>query len=625
MVSTPTRVNVFLQRILRKNEDEPGNHYHHLEAEEAMVTNSQPVENSPRGRSKWLWKFGASTSKNKSPNVQITTPMVYRSVDPMPIKRAATLPTPQAAQDLGKIVNEFEKNYLSPAKQMTHEDARANGEFVKRMVAALEEKCSNLKTPGNEMANKRWQRRSMPSVSECHQESNNNSFNETYLVKSSDDLDRRSPYEDDLSASFNALDTTVDISQASFTSMDLTQDTFTEVSSTPVQIEANLPRPIVPSPSPSSPPLVPGAPKIVGAFLKKPIEVEDTAIDWIPITGKKLPRKHSFKKLLSILTGRSFASKGSKLFGSQSQSNIPEENRKEHHDSGYDEKSSSTSSLKSLTSFPEVAHQQENYGSDTYMRTGLSTFQALKDPESSLEGPEDQNDADTFSDAPKIVFEEIPRSEVRLSLGPSFPLKSFIMRQRSVSTIASEDINDLCLDSDEDSLDIPPLPKHPYISSKDVLDDSDELSLSNENVNQAKLRGFAWKFLDENWYDTPRSYLSRSEPGLCNNLNRSSNLSFEEHVYDVPSVKLPPRPKSSVYEDALSLKRRNAYMAAASIPSAPSGYYGCQQEEPHYATVKPRNRKIVPSQDLLRSMSDLHWHNRGGTSHYCNLSLVDRV
>ncbi|XP_033327755.2 uncharacterized protein LOC117221148 [Megalopta genalis] len=40
-------------------------------------------------------------------------------------------------------------------------------------------------------------------------------------------------------------------------------------------------------------------PEIVGAFLKKPIEVENTSVEWIPITSRKLPRKQSLKKMLT--------------------------------------------------------------------------------------------------------------------------------------------------------------------------------------------------------------------------------------------------------------------------------------------------------------------------------------
>lgn len=113
-------------------------------------------------------------------------------------------------------------------------------------------------------------------------------------------------------------------------------------------------------------------PKIVGAFLKKPIEVEDTSIDWIPITGKKLPRKRSLKKLLSSLTGKRSLEKKSKLFSSQR--NLYEDTR-ELQDSGYDEKSCSSSSLASLVSFTEaLLHQEPSYVEPK--RRTLRTFQS---------------------------------------------------------------------------------------------------------------------------------------------------------------------------------------------------------------------------------------------------------
>ncbi|XP_015113896.1 uncharacterized protein LOC107038997 [Diachasma alloeum] len=609
MLSTPTRMNVFLQRMLRKNDDE-------CETEIIMETNHQQVEYSPRSKSKWMRKFGASPSKNKSFTTQSTTPTVHRT-DPMPIKRATTLPTPQEAEDLGKIIHEFEINYLSPTKQITQQEAESTGKFVKKMVAAFEQKYKSFKNPENETDENRWKRRSLPTVSERHQEARNNFFNETYLIKPLDDSYVQSLHEDDLNVSYNALDETVELSRSSFTSIDVSRTSFSmenELSSTPMKIQANPPRPRITSP-PDPPSPDERTPKIVGAFLKKPIEVEDTSIDWIPITGKKLPRKHSFKKLLSILTGRKFSNKGSKLFCSQSQTNLPEETSKEHHDSGYDEKSSSTSSLTSLASFTDILQHQETYVPDADKRT-VSTFQAPKETENSLKTVEDDIYSDTLSvTSKKLVFEEIPRSEVRLSLGPSFPLKATIMRQASGSSIASGDINDFHLDSDNDTPVASPLPKHPYVSSKDNLDDS--AGLSSEDVTQVELRNHSWKFIDDTLYDTPRSYLSRSEPGLYNSPRRSSNWSFEAHVYDIPTVKVPPRPKSSVYEDALSLKRRNAYVGGAAVTSVRSEFYAFQQEEePHYATVKPRNIKILPSRDLLRSMGDISPNCRGGTPQY---------
>lgn len=111
-------------------------------------------------------------------------------------------------------------------------------------------------------------------------------------------------------------------------------------------------------------------PKIVGAFLKKPIEVEDTSINWIPIIGKKLPRKKSLKKLLYSLTGKKF-NKKDKLFSSEI--NLSEELR-EFQDSGYDEKSCSSSSLTSLISFTEVLLQQENNHIESNRRSTLKSF-----------------------------------------------------------------------------------------------------------------------------------------------------------------------------------------------------------------------------------------------------------
>lgn len=357
-------------------------------------------------------------------------------------------------------------------------------------------------------------------------------------------------------------------------------------------------------------------PKIVGAFLKKPIEVEDTSIDWIPITGKKLPRKRSFKKLLSVLTGKNrLSSKTSKLYCSQS--NLQEETPKELHDSGYDEKSCSSSSLTSLVSISDLLQQQDNYETSADRRVApvLTTFkQSSSSVDQEIGSQDNRSTGDDFSDtcsvgSKKIFLEEIPRSECRLSLGPAFPPKfvsTSLDRREPISRKKSRHVED----SLEDTLTplTSPLPKHPFVSARDSSE-GDRTPYLGKIINfhefdKIELRRDweTWKFpSSEVVYDTPRRYLSKSEPGL----NRQAALKTvsDEVVYDVPKPKIPQRPKSSVYEDALSLKRRNANFSCS--PPA-SGFYAFpSQEEPHYATVKPRNARIKPSRELLRSVADL--------------------
>lgn len=130
-------------------------------------------------------------------------------------------------------------------------------------------------------------------------------------------------------------------------------------------------------------------PKIVGAFLKRPIEVEDTSIDWIPITGKKLPRKKSLKKLLYSLTGKRLEKKR-KLFSSER--NL---NEGEYQDSGYDERSCSSSSLTSLASITDVLSKAQR--EDSWLDSGRKiTFKTFKSK--NLEGKE-EDEGGTFCDS----------------------------------------------------------------------------------------------------------------------------------------------------------------------------------------------------------------------------------
>ena len=111
------------------------------------------------------------------------------------------------------------------------------------------------------------------------------------------------------------------------------------------------------------------SPKVVGAFLKKPIDVENTFINWIPITGKRLPRKRSLKKLLCSLTS------GKLVKRSLSERNLNEEPR-EIQDSEYDERSCSSMSLTSLISIADVLRQQESSYFEFNGRSDLKTFKS---------------------------------------------------------------------------------------------------------------------------------------------------------------------------------------------------------------------------------------------------------
>lgn len=108
------------------------------------------------------------------------------------------------------------------------------------------------------------------------------------------------------------------------------------------------------------------SPKVVGAFLKEPINVENTFVDWVPVIGKRLPRKRSLKKLLCSFN----RSRLIKRFTSER--NLSEEPR-ELEDSD-EEKSCSSMSLTSLVSVADVLRHQENIYLEFSGRSDLKTF-----------------------------------------------------------------------------------------------------------------------------------------------------------------------------------------------------------------------------------------------------------
>lgn len=108
-------------------------------------------------------------------------------------------------------------------------------------------------------------------------------------------------------------------------------------------------------------------------------------------------------------------------------------------------------------------------------------------------------------------------------------------------------------------------------------------------------------------YDIPRRFLSKSENELSSMCESVVLRRQRDPIYDVPRLQAAERPKSSVFEDALSLKRRSVHLPGSisfSMYSVPRDLV-C-----HYATVKPRNNKLYPNNETLRSFSDLACANR---------------
>ncbi|KOC65979.1 hypothetical protein WH47_12778 [Habropoda laboriosa] len=364
-------------------------------------------------------------------------------------------------------------------------------------------------------------------------------------------------------------------------------------------------------------------PKIVGAFLKKPIEVEDTSIDWIPITGKKLPRKRSLKKLLYSLAGKKFEKK-SKLFSSER--NLNEESR-EFQDSGYDERSCSSSSLTSLISITEVLLQQENtYVEPERRRTTLSTFRSRN----SLDEEEDEAFCDAYRcTGRKLLLTEVPRKDVKLDLGPSYP-PSYKMVTMSLDrkTVPRK----TCSSPPPVGVPLRKIPKHPFLSkipkhpfvALTKMDEPQEfqnaqvcrtsqepLVIIKNDLYEVEFRRSCDDICSSNscrssssaasQYDVPRRFLSKSEPEISSICQSQPIRREKTSEYDVPNSQPIERPRSSVFEDALSLKRRSVNLGDPTT----SNYAVPRDLGSPYATIKPRNTRIYLNNETLRSFNDL--------------------
>lgn len=102
-------------------------------------------------------------------------------------------------------------------------------------------------------------------------------------------------------------------------------------------------------------------------------------------------------------------------------------------------------------------------------------------------------------------------------------------------------------------------------------------------------------------YDVPRRFLSKSETEISQLCNSTGTRREQPPVYDVPRARPIERPRSSVYEDALSLKRRSAIMAE------PFFRFNTVMRvtEFHYDILKPRNCRMYRKEAVVRSDSDL--------------------
>lgn len=538
-------------------------------------------------RPAWMKKLGSSFDQPTKP-IKVETPKTPVAPSPSQAvyiqtpeytpsrmassRKAKTLPASlNDTPNLEHIVQEFESGFMSPRTG----SEPGTGNFVKKIVAAFEEKYKSY----------------------------NDSWSDRVRGKLKSSGFHRHSYSN-ICQSLNF--TSVEISQSS------TETLSTEGSST-YGLGSGTPQinnqkwnyrkneskePNLSQDNHDSPKCENGTPFIIGAFLKKPIKVEETSINWIPFPGKKLPRKKSLKKLLSTLRGKRFSEKKKEVVFA-SQVNVSEETR-ELPDSGYDEKSVSSSSLASSTrSTPDLPQQDviyencrrsTNLTSFNLRSTNLSTFHVQHDAE--------DDESDTLSTtSKKLLLYEVSRDELNADLGPSYPAPSRIMIKsldRKVTPKEKIVLNPLPKHPAKSTI-----PKHPFISlSKDELSQPDPEA---ENVQFRNTKDNFSSFHPSNsGYDVPRKFVSKSEPGIVEMLRFTFDKSLEDTThYDVPKM----RPKSSVYDDALSLKRRNADFGDSSL--TPHEYYSSPCDENNqYATIRSRSRRYL-SPEAFRSNNEL--------------------
>ncbi|XP_034945576.1 uncharacterized protein [Chelonus insularis] len=507
---------------------------------------------------------------------------------------------------LPKAINKIEQTPSSSSK--TNESPARNGNFVKRMVAAFERKCKNN--------GRRNSRRTTPKSKKSCVVANEEFFikqtpmNKTFIIKPRCRSVDRLPHASEQSPFFQdedpseIVDLTFEIDEEQPSERKITfsrkndqVDKASEKNSITSCGKSDLRKKREKSP------------KIVGAFLKKPIEVEETKIDWIPITNQRLPRNHSFQKIMSLLLGKKYANKSSQFYCSVNPTN---EKVRRHRDSGDDEKTSSGSSPgSSKTCQNGTSVCQNTKPTNQQKNIQVSTFQSQS---STSKKPDkfEEDDYPTLQDlAKKLMLKEVPRSEVRLSLGPLFPTQAradkFVCQEATVNENEEENVSYESEEINQSLLLLPlpkhpfitPLPKHPFVSESSINREPSDSIMSSEQFRQIDMRQMlSLKYpSSEIIHDVPRNPWSISSPDIGPKDKHSNN----DDSYVLPPLRIPVRRKSCILEDAISLKRRSVDLESALVVK--SNFYACPDEN-QFATVKPRNNKVSPSQELLRSMTD---------------------
>ncbi|XP_066586795.1 uncharacterized protein [Prorops nasuta] len=667
-MSYSTRMNVFLQKMLKKSDEETSD-----SDGDSIKTNKsekkQQVSPPATIRPAWIRRLGVSPKKYDRPTLK--APEINKK-----ILKTVEMP------DLETLIREFETGFMSPRKVNQVDGDNVPGSFVKKIVAAyevkykaydelraeeeaavaaaaadaanqathekpkspssgglssllgssspFERKLSKLKTKNlpRKISFSRKDHIFTPKLKKERMKDENDN-NKSVIYSTPNDpgpeskLRRRSdrfssPFKSttDETKSIVSIDLSVtsyddnndddddddddngddddDDDELDETLKLLDNEDLEEYSTMPINIEKQ-------------------SPKIVGAFLKNPIEIEETAVDWIPITGKKLPRKRSLKKLLSSLTGRKTSKTESSI------KHMSKEETRELQDSGYDEKSSSSSSLTSLISISDALLQQEtSYVVPARRATYLTSFSPNHDKFPTVQQHRQQKDKK------KLLLTEVPRESLKVDLGPCYPTPLHVITMSlDRKPVASANPPRQGTKAASNPPIITTIPKQPKLSKlpklssikgKKKTDDGDTVvrirnkmyevefhrSCNDLSITSSKISAGDYSF--ESMYDVPRKFLSKSEPGLPKICGSFDNK-FHEPIYDVPKPGIPSRPKSSNFEDSWSLRRRTATFTVSSMPD----FYALPpddvdddnfNEEPHYATVKPRYRRAYLNREV---------------------------
>ncbi|EZA48894.1 hypothetical protein DMN91_006290 [Ooceraea biroi] len=349
-------------------------------------------------------------------------------------------------------------------------------------------------------------------------------------------------------------------------------------------------------------------PRVVGAFLKLPMRINNTNVTWIPTLNGKLPRKNSLKKLISVFTNRR------KRMEKQSKKYSKKQQRT--YDLESEQCSSSSSSRKSWYSEPDTSIDRPSI-SPTF-----ETFGRTYRP--------DLYHANRTNKS-RIVLTELPREDLTTDLGSS-KLTSQIPVVSVDHVSSSSQVNRRNVDPTSETATVASSPrskmsyehlslpkhhlsqnkvfKHPFVAQTklDQLNEKTTATMKKDVKQKAKIK----KKSDASELESSIASSVFASSSMSTSLNISSPrvsewvASSPNNIYDVPRRSNASKSMNALNEILPQVPQ------IYDIPRSKSDQFTSRSPTvnvrsktyPRYATISLKNLRRLLSQEKLQTLGN---------------------